>query len=383
MIGVSMPELQPTPTVEWSEWETEPKLPGYWPGLGSEHRPDGFDIDRRGVKAVSGKLIDAVGRTYEYDYLVISGAGLEHIHWALLRDLNGVLTRADEALRGFWKDLHAEVGMAGLLLERVCTRYDLVDDPRLGDIPSARLDERILGASPGERYGDRLYSPSRLYPNGSESLELPGAVDYGVGNMTAAKGERDLGAGWSITEDWYQGMADSLIDLARTLEGRARDLRDSPWYGEAADKAQTALRQIYGNATALAAIAGQLDTAHIRVKEIVDWAGATFEKVAAPDRGAWDEFWDFDGTKDSRTREVLAQANNALLDVYRMMPKRIKEDLPGLLVTDTSLTELRDLADEARVYHWDSQWKHDEKREWRQHYLPILEGYEQAEKEYG
>jgi hypothetical protein len=377
-----MAELEPPSADQWSDWETEPKLPGYWPGLGSDHRSQGFEIDRRGVKAVSGKLIGAAGSTYSYDSLVAGTFVSGDAHWALLRDLSGLFAKADQALRDFWKDLHAEVGMAGLLLERACTRYDLVDDPRLGDIPTARLDERIEAL--GAWRGDVPYSPSRLYPNGSESLELPRAVDHGVGNMTAAKMEQDLRHTlWGISQDWYREMADSLIDLARTLESRGRDLRDSPWYGEAADQAQTALRQIYGNATALAAVSGRLDAAHTRCKEIIDWVRGTFETVVAPDRGGWDEFWDFDGTKDSRARHMLAQANNELLEVHRMMPQRIQENLPGLLVTDTNLTVLRELAEEAKPYAWDNPWNRDRRREWRQHYLPILEAYEQAEKEYG
>jgi hypothetical protein len=59
MIGVSMPGLPP-PVDQFYAWDTEPKIPQHWPGLGSDHRSDGFEIDRRGVKAVAGKQVPNV-----------------------------------------------------------------------------------------------------------------------------------------------------------------------------------------------------------------------------------------------------------------------------------------------------------------------------------
>jgi hypothetical protein len=375
-----MPEPEPAPADQWSQWETEPKIPEYWPGLGSDHRSDGFDIDRRGVKAVAGKLVDLAFGVTPYANLGIGPMRAMDVAWALPRDLGRLISAVDDVVSKVWKDLYAEVGMAGLLIERASTRYDLADDPRFGDIPVARLDERMDKMTSFPTYGRTFDAPSNLYPNGSVSLKLPEAVDYGVGNMTAHQARRDVNSIVGGAPAWYYDeMAGALVELARSLQGRAYDLRDAPWYGEAADKAQTALRQVYGNATALAAVAGTMHTASARFTEIADWARANFETVVDPDRGAWHEFWDFDGTADARARSFLTQANNEFLDVYDMMPKRIEESLPGLLVTDEMATSLHsqvwDQFRERHVSKGEEEWLNDN---W-----PRLHAYEKAEKEYG
>jgi hypothetical protein len=386
MIGASMDEPEPTPADQWSQWETDPKIPSYWPGLGNEHRGDGFEIDRRGVKVVSGKLVNLAVDISKYDYLYAVDYILPGTHWALPRDLSFLFSDADQAVHDFWKDLHAEVGMAGLLIERAATNYQLADDPRLGDLPISRLDERLVEMMPGDAPSSVLTAPSALYPSGSVTLQLPKAVDYGVGQMTAEKAAQDIAYfyhGGNGDQGFYEQMADSLVELANTLQLRAQDLRDSPWRGEAADNGQAALRQIYGNATALAALVGNLSAARSRFWEITDWCYKNFEQMADPDRSGWNEFWDLGGTADSRTRSFLAQANNEFLDVYRMMPKQIKEDLPGLLVTDASLAEFRKMVHDVETRPKDSTFLKKNDSAWLHDNRPILQGYEQAEKNYG
>jgi hypothetical protein len=284
--------------------------------------------------------------------------------------------------RLLWNDLHAEIGMAGLLIERACARYDLADTPQLGDIPLTRFAQRIPGTD-GKGllgYGGR---PSKLYPNGSHVLELP-EIDYGVGDMTAAKAVQDFSHStfwlYGDVPTYFDEMAGSLVERANTLPRRAQDLRDSPWHGEAADLAQGALRQIYANVTALAATAGSLNAAARRFTEVTSWCSANFEQVVDPHRGDWDELWDFGGSADSRTRSFLAEANNEFLDVYRLMPKRIKQDLPGLLVTDQMATDLR--ADVERMHNVPHELA-ESSMAWLAAGTPLLAAYEQAEKEYG
>ncbi len=378
-----MRDPQSTPADQWSGWETDPKLPGYWPGLGNEQRRGGVEIDRKGVKAVSGRLI---GMAVDADMdakLSRSPDAIPNLHWRLPQDLGGLLQGAGNVVHLFWNDLHAEIGMAGLLIERACARYDLADAPLLGDIPLTQLAERIPGTD-GKGVLGRGGQPSHLYPNGSDVLKLHEGVDYGVGAMTAAKAVQDF----SHSTFWLYGdvpayfdlMAGSLVELAHTLSGRAQDLRDSPWYGEAADRAQTALRQIYANVTALAATAGSLNAATTRYKEVTSWCLANFEQVVDPHRGDWDELWDFGGSADSRTRSFLAEANNELLDVHRLMPKRIKEDLPGLLVNDEMVADLR--ADVERMRNAPHELT-ESNMEWLAAGTPLLATYEKAEKQYG
>ncbi|MFI7449341.1 hypothetical protein ACIBQX_17730 [Nonomuraea sp. NPDC049714] len=372
-----MPELPP-PVDQFDDWATEPRIPQHWPGLGSDRRSDGFEIDRRGVKAVGGKLAGLAFGVIPYANLGVGPARAMDVAWALPRDLGPLLSAADDAVSKVWKDLHAEVGMAGLLLERASTRYDLADDPRFGDIPIARLDERMNEISSFPLHSRAFDGPSDLYPNGSVSLHLPEAVYYGVDNMTADQARRDMNSIVGGAPAWYYDeMAGALAELAKSLESRARDLRDAPWSGEAADKAQTALRQIYGNATALAAVAGNMYTVSARFAEIIDWTRANFETVVDPDRGAFNEFWGFDGTADTRARSFLARANDEFLDVYRMMPKRIEENLPGLLVTDENLTELRKQVPYVEITpRWQTEGGWLEKQS-------TVRAYEKAEKAYG
>ncbi|WP_049559341.1 hypothetical protein [Nonomuraea sp. SBT364] len=382
-----MREPEPTPADQWSRWETEPDVPGYWPGLGAEHHTGGFEIDRRGVKAVAGKLVDAAIDVSKFAHLHHAGPFVYgEMHWALPRELGRQLGYATTTVAHFWADLHAEIGMAGLLIERACTRYDLADKPKLGDIPLGRLDDRLVGMIPGDAPSSVLPALSTLYPNGGISLELPGSIDYGVGNMTAARVKEDLTAlpyGDGSGPGPYDQMPESLVELANKLMGRAQDLRDAPWYGEAADMAQTALRQIYANATALAALTAGLNTATLRFEQVAHWCRENFQRLADPDRGGWDEFWDLGGTADSRTGSFLAKANEELFDVYRLMPKRIKQDLPGLMVTDESLAEFRLRVRNVETRPKDSEWLADNDRGWLETHRPVLRGQELAEETYG
>jgi hypothetical protein len=375
-----MSELPPLPYFidQFNEWDTEPKIPQHWPGLGGDHQSDGFEIDRRGVKAVAGKLTGLAFGVIPYANLGVGPARAMDVAWALPRDLGTLLSVADDAVSKVWKDLYAEVGMAGLLLERASTRYDLADDPRFGDIAIARLDERMNEMSSFPLHSRTFDGPSDLYPNGSVSLQLPQAIDYGVDNMTADQAWRDVNSIVGGAPAWYYDeMAGALVELAKSLESRARDLRDAPWSGEAADKAQTALRQVYGNATALAALADNMYAVSVRFAEIIDWTRANFETVVDPDRGTFHEFWDLDGTADTRARRLLARANDEFLDIYRMMPRRIEENLPGLLVTDENLTELRKQAPYVEITprgQTDGGWLEKQL---------TVQAYEQAEKAYG
>ncbi|WP_327108415.1 hypothetical protein [Nonomuraea glycinis] len=376
-----MREPEPTPADQWSGWETEPKPPAYWPGLGNEQRQGGLEIDRKVTKAVAGKLV-GLATDADMDGTFERHGSLEaipNLHWRLPGDLGRLLQSAGALTRLVWSDLHAEVGMAGLLIERASARYDLVESPRLGDIPLSELAARMPGEGPLGRAGQ----PSHLYPKGSDPLELAKGTDYGVGDMTAAKAVHDF----SFSTFWLYGnvpayfdaMAASLVELANTLPLRAQDLRDAPWHGEAADMAQGALRQIHGNVTSLAATAGTLNAAAERYKEIVYWCSANFEKAVDPHRGGWDEFWDLGGTADSRTRSFLGEANNAFTDIYQMMPKRISLDLPGLLVNDDMTAGLRSnidrLVDFPELSAANREWLADNK--------PLLRTYEKAEQTYG
>jgi hypothetical protein len=339
MIGASMREPQPTPADQWSSWETDPKNPGSWPGLGLEHA-EGFEIDRGGVKVVAGRLVELAVNATDFDRSDATRYG--GFHWNLAYQLHGLFADADWAVSQFWGDVHAETGMAGLLIERAAANYKLADEPLLGDLPLDRLQERVQELSSS---GRGLRGPSEIYPNGSVSLVLPKAVEYGVGDMTAEQAKQDIEAlalhGIHRDPRDYKQMADSLVELANNLQLRAQDLRDSPWRGAAADNAQTALRQVYGNVTALAASTGALGNATSRFAEVIDWCRKNFETMADPDRSGWDEFWDFGGTADSRARSFLTQANNEFLTVYEMLPKKIQENLPGLLVTDENYTKLK------------------------------------------
>lgn len=379
-----MREPNPTPAELWSHWEPRPSPPLHWPGL-EPARADGLEIDRTGVRSVAGKLVKLAAAAPAHDYLYASVLVLPDTHWPLPRELSEVFNLADAAVHTFWKDLHMEVGMAGLLIERCSTRYDLGEQPLLGDIPIAQLDKRLVGMMPGDAPSSVLGEPSERYPVGRVTLELRNNVDYSVGQITAEQAKEDIASfpRNDGLQQFHHQIAESLVELAHAVWGHSQDLRQSPWHGAAADKAQEALRQIYGNVTCLAAFCGRMGDAIARFKEVTDWCRKNFEQQADPDRGGWDEFWDLGGTADSRTRAFLAEADIEFMKVYEMMPKYLQEDLPGLLVTDQSLAEFQARADMVRTRPKDSEWLTHNDREWLAHYVPLLHGYERAEKNYG
>ncbi|MEV4184697.1 hypothetical protein AB0J28_25060 [Streptosporangium canum] len=387
-----MRDPKPTPADQWSRWDTSPGLPGDWPGLGNDHH-DGYEIDRDGVGAVSRNLIK-IALDHSAYTPSIPGAYDSNVHWALAREMDRLIEVAFYAFCSFRRDVYTETGMAGLLIERVVQRYDLLEEPLLGDIPLSTLDDRLIEMLPTENKPLGLVgTPSQLYPNGSQSLELAPTIDYSVDNMTAEKATRDfLGSpdnspsiflGPFADDNFYVQAANSAVELANALQGRAYDLREAPWYGAAADNAQSALRQIYANATAVAALAGGLATAISGYSQIIVWCRENFQRVADPDRGSWHELWDFGGTPDSRTRDFLAEPNQELMNIYDNMPKLIRENLPGLLITDKSVDDLRAHIHEVRTRPKTSEWQADNDKGWLAEKEPLLPVYEEAEKRFG
>ncbi|MEV4570734.1 hypothetical protein AB0K12_43880 [Nonomuraea sp. NPDC049419] len=375
-----MREPEPTPADQWSTWEMEPTIPNSWPGLDLD-RPEGFEISRGPVRSVGGKLVALAAAAGDFNVSGADDIGVSQMRWDLPRELHRMMAEADRAVAGFWNDVYAEAGMAGMLIERAAANYKLADHPLLGDVPIEQLQERVNGLGNG-----MLRGPSDIYPNGIVPLTLSTAINYGVDDMTAEQAKRDIEIlvmnGGHRDPQSYAQMAESLVDLAHMLRLRAQDLRDSPWRGEAAVKAQWALRQTYGSVTALAAVNGALTRASSRFLEVITWCAQNFEAMADPDRSGWDEFWDFGGTADSRARDFLAQANKAFMEVYELMPKRIEENLPGLLVNDQNHLELK----------WRVKDIHESKlrmprSNWDDPWLQLLErredAYGEAEEYYG
>ncbi|MGW0801695.1 hypothetical protein [Nonomuraea sp. NPDC002799] len=383
-----MLEPEPTPADQWSRWDAKPTIPSYWPGLGYEHQSEGFEIDRNGVRIVSGQLVKMARPVLDYGSPWPGSKSPLGIQWALPRELDVLLSRASTQATNFWVDLHAEVGMAGLLISRVATNYQLGDDPRLGDLPIDQLDQRLVDMMPGDAPSHVFTATSDLYPNGTDTFQLPAGIDYGVGHMSAEMAMQDIAqfpyfGGYPEDQGWLKQMADSVVEVTHTLLLRAQDLRDAPWRGAAADVAQSALRQIYANATALAATVGSLDAATFRFQQIADWCYKNFDKAADPNRSDWDDYWDGGDTADGRAQKFLEQANQKFFEVRDMMPKQIKEDLPGLMVTDELVNELRESAQNVATRPKDSEFLKENDAAWQKHWLPILQGAELAEEKYG
>ncbi|MGW0808416.1 hypothetical protein [Nonomuraea sp. NPDC002799] len=349
------------------------------------HRGDGFEIDRKGVQVVAGQLLHTAADAVDYDDIYVADGFLPNTQWPLPVELHRLMDEADELVHTFWRDLHSEVGMAGLLIDRAATNYKLGDDPRLGDLSSGQRDKRLVDMLPGNDLRGSFLVPSMLYPSGGRTLKLSESAES-VGPMTAAQALDDISDfphNISEYQGIYEPMADSLVELAHTLRYRAQDLCDAPWQGVAAENAQSALRRIYANATALAAIVGSLFHARARFLEITDWCRRNFEQMADPERGGWDEFWDGGGTADSRARSFLEEANKKFKEVGDMLPKQIKEDLPGLMVTDAKLVELRLSAVHVATWPQNSKWDEEYVATWQENNLPVLQGYERAEETYG
>ncbi|MFG1696956.1 hypothetical protein [Nonomuraea sp. NPDC049309] len=376
-----MREPDPTLSEQWSSWDAEPRLPPTWPGLEDDRHAEGFHIDRKGVKSVAGRITNLALRGYPFWH---GDMGRPDMHWALPRELSALFNTAEYYVHDFWSDLHTEIGMAGMLIERAATRYDLAENPELGDIPLDQLDDRLVSQLKGDPPADILHEPSDLYPNVSVSLELPKGISYGVDNMTADKLKEDLGhLDLWIDTVRFEERAESLVELAHLIRLRAQDLNDAPWYGEAAAKAQGALRQIYGNITSLAAVCGRIAAAARWYEQIAAWCKENFVRLADPDRGGWDEFWDFGGTPGSRTRDFLEEPNNGFMQVYELMPKRISMDLPGLLVDDAGLAEMRRMVRWVETRPKETDFLKENDAGWLEWHKPRLPAYEEAERRYG
>ncbi len=364
-----------TRTDQWSGWEMSPEI-GPWPGPGDTAGTngsgnDGFDIDRRGVRAVSGKLIelahDGIEKPlYAYAQLPVG------FPWKFPHELARFLYKAGLSAVIFWRYLNEEIGTAGVLIERACTRYDLVDNPRLGDMPFMEAGSR--GVRPPDRLGERPpllwdgYGAGNHYPNGT--FPLPSVVNDGVDRVSADRAATSFYRPSAEREEGIPTFLDllisSLVELANTLPMRAQDLHDAPWRGEAADLAQRALRQTYENFHYLATWADTLDAACKRFLEVVDWYANNFHEMVDPYRPYGDELLAFGATADSRTknfyamadphrpygvellttadsraRAFLGTANSLFLEVLDMIPQPLTQNLPGLMVVDENLKSVR------------------------------------------
>lgn len=390
-----------TRTDQWSGWEMSPEI-GPWPGPGDTAGAngsgnDGFDIDRRGVRAVSGKLIqlalDGLEKPlYTYSQLTVG------FPWRLPHDIARHLYKAGQSAVHYWEDLNAEIGTAGALIERSCTRYDLVDNPRPGDMPS--MEASPGGKWPPGRLGERPIhwsGPHSFYPNGTHELPSLAGDGIGVDHQTAAG---TVGAFHRPSTDYEEGiptfldsLGSSLVELANTLPLRAQDLYDAPWRGQAADLMQRALRQVYDEIVHLATLADTLDAACKRFLEVVDWYRMNFYAMADPHRPFGHElpaigttnFYDPHRpnlvepltTADSRTRDFLRTAESLFLEVANMLPPPITPNLPGLMVADEDLKELRASIEDDRKYGtWYERQDLVENEE-------LLQGMEAAERTYG
>ncbi|MEU4230854.1 hypothetical protein AB0F17_41745 [Nonomuraea sp. NPDC026600] len=123
-------------------------------------------------------------------------------------------------------------------------------------------------------------------------------------------------------------IANGLVEVAHGIVFRAQEIRDAPWHGPAADKAQGALQSIFETVRGLASVHGDMGLRTTECAEILISAQHRFDAVV--NKGGW-EISDLWGGDDKDAAEFLTGVNRQLGDVMRRLPGAAQLGLPGLI----------------------------------------------------
>ncbi len=123
-------------------------------------------------------------------------------------------------------------------------------------------------------------------------------------------------------------IANGLVEVAHALVSSAQDVRDAPWHGPAADKAQSAMHTIYENVRGLAAVHGRIAQTVYEIALVVSTAQHRFDAVV--NKGGW-EFSDLWGGDDDDARRFMSDVNRELAAAIGRVPDMYVMELPGLI----------------------------------------------------
>lgn len=338
------PEPQPTPQDEWAAWDTSPERQSYWPGLGLEHKDgyeDGYEVDHARLQTIGLHLMTEFDDVYHLLHKPFhSGAKMDDgiMDWQAADTVSFLISNFEEALCCLTGDAMMECTAAAALVTTTGRSYEFADDHALRAKPSLwnGLPEGVGGSK-----GD--YRVSNAYPAGTIGLLTPyenikdPIADYITYNNSHHEKNRvqirEMLMSWKVdaVADYATAtvnIANGLVEVAHAFVFRAQEIRDAPWRGPAADKAQKTLKQIFESVRGLAAVHGEVGLRTNECAEILRSAQHRFDGVV--NKGGW-EFSDLWNGDDGDAREFLTNVNRQLGDVMGRLPERALIDLPGLI----------------------------------------------------
>ncbi|WP_329424643.1 hypothetical protein OG339_30050 [Streptosporangium sp. NBC_01495] len=321
----------------------------YWPGLGLERGGGGgVEVPYTRLQTIGGRLITEFDHVYKLlrtpvlpSEKVTAGTMDWYPAWATFVT---ILTFG-EHLSCLVGDVMAECAAAGALVATSGRNYQFVDQgawrasPPHWDVledPIKREDEgryRVSNAYPGhmswpEGNTIQLAGAFGLGFNPIEDVERTATYQYESRErlremLMSCKPEALSGHANGTTD-----IANGLTEAAHALMYRAQEIRDAPWVGADADKAQEALRSIYENIRGLAAVHGQVARGTEECAQVLRTAQSRFDHVV--NKGGWEisDIWNGD---DKDARAFMAEVQRQLGDALRRMPQEANIRLPGLI----------------------------------------------------
>ncbi|WP_406318889.1 hypothetical protein OHA77_16175 [Streptosporangium sp. NBC_01639] len=320
---------------DWSSWPPYPIPPSGWPGLDDRSKDD-IDADRAKLKSVAGLVARVATHIAEVGIQdPLPDGDVVGPTWQKGRQVYYIIRFFHNSIRRLRGDIAHELIAAALLVYRVGENYDLAEDPTLLKAPREIRD-------PANAYWEPT-SISWGYPESEDSWDAPKSeeipsvfLEYDPINEMSVQdietelsalsnsGVGDLGAPLIRAADEFAGAVDGLFT-------QATELYAAPWRGSAASVAQQKLAQITVNLTALASLSGLVGQSAGHFHSIVTNRKNSLASAADEGRGWWHETFDLGGTPTSRARNHLRDAEEELDKIARMLPRSVREDLPGLI----------------------------------------------------
>ncbi|MEU7861283.1 hypothetical protein [Nonomuraea sp. NPDC049141] len=334
-----MREPQPTAEDEWSAWENLPIREYYWPGLELEHS-SGYEVGHGRLQTIGKQLMTQFDEVYRLLHRRFESAKMTGgiLGWKAAITVSDCITGFEEALSCLTGDAMMECAMAAGLVSTSGRSY------QLAEVDSWRAKPDAWATIPEESWSPKgHYWVSNAYPNGSISPRILKAnvgdpVTELITDDTSHHGLnraqiREMLMSWkpNLLTDYASAttaIANGLVEVAHGIVFRAQEIRDAPWHGPAADKAQEALKSIYETVRGLASVHGDMGLRTTECAEILISAQHRFDAVV--NKGGWElsDLWSGD---DKDAAEFMTGVNRQLGDVMRQLPGAAQLGLPGLI----------------------------------------------------
>ncbi|WP_431916384.1 WXG100 family type VII secretion target [Nonomuraea jabiensis] len=316
-----------------------PKSSGEWPGLGNLVR-DGVTFSRTSLRETAERLVvdlNDVEIPWWRRGMVYFNAG----DWGRANDVSLIFQTFTDSLHCIASDAVVECIVAACGVATAGQNYDIAEEHswferqsfwnrNLSDAVVVDYDIPRSNWSSNEKgYGVSDQYPSGHIVVGWNGIELRHDYD----NLDKEEIRRLLMTGDEQSMRDFSKSMHAIADDLETMAGKVRSHANNVsyhWEGDAAEKAQRALKAIHDTVLPLAEVYDTIGSlARTCSDDIVAPAKARFDHAVADENWFTDIFQDDD---DTSARNYLKSVDKQLCDnVLPLFPQSAQLDLPGLI----------------------------------------------------